>query len=413
MAAAAAAASAMAQEAEAKLIARLRAAEAAAAEAAEVERAAMARAAAAEAAAAAAKDAAAAAGASGAETRSRFEALQRHAMALEAEKSSAEERLSAALTREAQLRSQLENSQQELQEKLWDAEERVRSMKEERNELLTRLETAIRANASSQGPKRKGSMACLTLAGGGTANGQSLGVPTDFTGSIDGPGKAASQSGHRVNPEPGTERGPTVGSGDGRNGWLALEQEEELDEMLNGLMRQAPVAMVGTAHEGDGSGDDKTIASGKLILNGVGSGGVASLLSDPTTVARALELLQSRLLAAEAAREGAAEALCTAMQRADAAANGAAEANLLRQQLAETTAKVDFLLELLGERNELIEQLQEDIKEMKDIFWKQLEECVAQLNAAQVDAERLRSAQVQKTSLALLPMPLASSPSSS
>lgn len=86
MAAVAAAAQAAAQEAEAKLIARLRSAEAAAAASADAERAAVGRATAAEAAAAAAKEAAAAAGASGAEARSKLEALQRRAVTLEAEK---------------------------------------------------------------------------------------------------------------------------------------------------------------------------------------------------------------------------------------------------------------------------------------------------------------------------------------
>lgn len=44
-------------------------------------------------------------------------------------------------------------------------------------------------------------------------------------------------------------------------------------------------------------------------------------------------------------------------------------------------------LELLGERNEVVESLEMDVQEMRDIFHSQLQEAVDQLNALRATVE--------------------------
>lgn len=51
--------------------------------------------------------------------------------------------------------------------------------------------------------------------------------------------------------------------------------------------------------------------------------------------------------------------------------------------LQDLTARYDVALELLGERNELIDKLEEDIADMKSIFHSQLSLMADQLAAAQ------------------------------
>lgn len=174
------------------------------------------------------------------------------------------------------------------------------------------------------------------------------GEATQITGvPMHGNGDASSRSSH-------TSHAPgQAGVGDGA-GQLSADEEDELDGLLGALLRQ-----------GSGTGSTQLHTTNSEVLGhrssvngqhhrstGQGQGSHASLvarvLADPSAAVRTLELLQSRLRAAEAAREHAAEALCSAMQRADAAAAGAAEAADLRTAIAEARGKVDFLLELLG-----------------------------------------------------------------
>ncbi len=227
----------------------------------------------------------------------------------------------------------------------------VRALQEERDELMRRLEASATAATAAAGAggaaggagwhgpahSRTGSMANL-------ANGEATqvnGAPTH------GNGDASARSSH-------TGQAPRqAGDGDG-GGRLSTDEEDELDGLLGALL-----------HQGSGTGSTQSLASNSEVLRhrssangqhhrstGQGQGPhqalVARVLADPSAAVRTLELLQSRLRAAEVAREHAAEALCSAMQRADAAAAGAAEAADLRTALAEASGKVDFLLELLG-----------------------------------------------------------------
>ncbi|GFH06581.1 TMF_TATA_bd domain-containing protein, partial [Haematococcus lacustris] len=60
-----------------------------------------------------------------------------------------------------------------------------------------------------------------------------------------------------------------------------------------------------------------------------------------------------------------------------------AGARQLQKALAQVQTRCDVALELLGERNERIEQLEDDIADMRSIFHSQLELVVDQLNRAQ------------------------------
>ena len=51
--------------------------------------------------------------------------------------------------------------------------------------------------------------------------------------------------------------------------------------------------------------------------------------------------------------------------------------------LQEQEARYEMALELLGERNETIDQLEDDIRDMKHIFHSQLSSLVDQLGASQ------------------------------
>jgi chromosome segregation ATPase len=97
---------------------------------------------------------------------------------------------------------------------------------------------------------------------------------------------------------------------------------------------------------------------------------------------RLAQRLQEQLAAAERGRDDASEQLFAALQQRDALQRELGSAEGARQQRQELERRVDVALELLGERNERIEQLEDDIAEMKGIFREQLEECAQQLAAA-------------------------------
>jgi hypothetical protein len=97
---------------------------------------------------------------------------------------------------------------------------------------------------------------------------------------------------------------------------------------------------------------------------------------------RLAQRLQEQLAAAERGRDDAAEQLFAALQQRDALQRELGSVESLKQQRQELERKVDVALELLGERNERIEQLEDDIVDMKRIFREQLEECAQQLVVA-------------------------------
>ncbi len=88
---------------------------------------------------------------------------------------------------------------------------------------------------------------------------------------------------------------------------------------------------------------------------------------------RTVTLLQQRLRAAEQARDRTAEQLFSAMRAADAQQQDVRAAQDLKKGFEDMRRRCDMALELLGERNERIEQLEEDIRDMRQIFHAQLE----------------------------------------
>ncbi|KAK9807806.1 hypothetical protein WJX72_009986 [[Myrmecia] bisecta] len=92
-------------------------------------------------------------------------------------------------------------------------------------------------------------------------------------------------------------------------------------------------------------------------------------------------VLEARLAAMEETAARAHEELLLACQRADAVQQEAQRCRELEAAVQAAAAKCAMALELLGERNERVEQLEEDIRDMKAIFHEQLSFMTDQLNA--------------------------------
>lgn len=120
------------------------------------------------------------------------------------------------------------------------------------------------------------------------------------------------------------------------------------------------------------------------------SAGVGRALSQASIDAR-IDILTSQLAEMQRQRDYHAEELCHAIERADAAETDASAARELKQEEAVIQGKLNICLEILGERNEKIEQLQDDIRDMKRIFHEQLNLCVDQLTAARREADMLKA----------------------
>lgn len=99
-----------------------------------------------------------------------------------------------------------------------------------------------------------------------------------------------------------------------------------------------------------------------------------------------LTLLQHQLAIAEAARDRTNEQLLGSFERMEQAEARArelqAQAEGLVGRVRELEAQQAMALELLGERNERVECLEEDIEEMKRIFREQLDLAASQLAEA-------------------------------
>ncbi|DBA80110.1 TPA: TATA element modulatory factor 1, variant 2 [Trebouxia sp. C0005] len=91
--------------------------------------------------------------------------------------------------------------------------------------------------------------------------------------------------------------------------------------------------------------------------------------------------LERRLLTSEAAERRVHTELMKACERAEAAERSAAQSRQLEEQMQEQHQRYNTALELLGEKNEKVDQLEEDIAEMKQIFHEQISVMANQLNA--------------------------------
>ena len=104
--------------------------------------------------------------------------------------------------------------------------------------------------------------------------------------------------------------------------------------------------------------------------------------SASTVPPQRIHMLQHQLRLAESARDASNEQLVIALESAEKSRVAAQHAASLENQLALVTKKLDVALEVLGEKNERVEALEEDIKDMKAIFHEQLAVAADQLAAA-------------------------------
>lgn len=114
----------------------------------------------------------------------------------------------------------------------------------------------------------------------------------------------------------------------------------------------------------------------RSMSNGKQSGGK----NGPATAGHVANL-QRRLVTSEAAERRVHTELMKACERAEAAERSAAQSRQLEEQMQEQHQRYDTALELLGEKNEKVDQLEEDITEMKHIFHEQISLMANQLNA--------------------------------
>ncbi|KAF5832649.1 hypothetical protein DUNSADRAFT_11394 [Dunaliella salina] len=382
MAASAAAAQEAADAAEASLLQRLRVAEGAAATAAAAERIAASRAAATEASVASAREAAAAAVAEVSELQGHLEREKRGARALAAERGAAEERLSATQARLERARSEAEAMKRDLTERLWDAEQRARNLQKEKSELLERVEACQSQGltyASTPAPTNSSN----ARAGAASLQGEHLTAPgSSEQGNPKGQGSMQDGVG-RWGPGSGEAVLEEQSEAETRDG-LDSKHKDELDLLLQSFSESAAiVAAQQQAQRAKGGGIFGLWGNNKDPSHDVNIG----------KLQRTVELLQRRMLAAERARDTAAEQLCRAFQHADALQASMSSTEQLRQQLADMEKRCDVALEIIGERNERVEQIEEDLKDCRTIFHEQLEECVRQLGDARAELDRLKQQQ--------------------
>ncbi|GAX84327.1 hypothetical protein CEUSTIGMA_g11749.t1 [Chlamydomonas eustigma] len=384
MASMAAAAREAAETAELKLQLRLQVAESAAAAAHDAERSALAKLAASEAAAAAALEAASSAVSSSAELKSRLDSELRQLAAVQAEKVLAEGRLAAFAAKAEAHQKETDAAVRELQEKVWEAEQMVRNVSVERDELMRQVEVLQSRGGSADGLLQQG----LRSGGGMPLFPEVSERKVDSIGglAVEDEGRRGSSSGQQgfrsTSPSRGLGSAPSGGSaGEVADDVSQTLAEGELESLLSSLSRAAA----------DNRTKAKASTSAGMGLFGLLAGGLGAPRAveglNAGQLHRALEVLMQRLKSAEQDRDAAAEQLYAAIQKADQISADAKATVQLRQQLEHMSKRVDVALELLGERNERVEQLEGDIAEMKKIFHHQLELVVDQLATASKELE--------------------------
>ncbi|DBA77123.1 hypothetical protein WJX77_012006 [Trebouxia sp. C0004] len=147
-------------------------------------------------------------------------------------------------------------------------------------------------------------------------------------------------------------------------------QSSASSHMLDDSSSAAEVA--GPSKQG-GDEWDELLSS---VSNSKHSGG-----KNGTATAGRIANLERRVLTSEAAERRCHTELLKACERADTAERNAAQFRQLEEQMQEQDQRYNTALELLGERNEKVDQLEEDITEMKQIFHEQISVMANQLNA--------------------------------
>ena len=125
---------------------------------------------------------------------------------------------------------------------------------------------------------------------------------------------------------------------------------------------------------------------------GGGSSVTAVTLAGPTPSGRAVEMLRQQVDSLKRDRDRAQSEVSSALERAQAAETAAREANSMKDQIAELQGQQTAAFLLIGERNERVAQLEDDLAEVKRIFRDQVAVMVEQINAAKGEAQQLRIA---------------------
>ena len=105
---------------------------------------------------------------------------------------------------------------------------------------------------------------------------------------------------------------------------------------------------------------------------------------------RVVEMLRKQVDSLKQDRDRAQSEVTSALERAQAAEASAREATSLQVRAAELDGQLAAAFLLIGERNERVAQLEDDLAEVKRIFREQVGVMVGQINAAKEEALVLR-----------------------
>ena len=145
----------------------------------------------------------------------------------------------------------------------------------------------------------------------------------------------------------------------------------------------------GEAPEGDG------LLGGRLddLLRALPGGAATAGEAPPPSRApsgRVVEMLRKQVDSLKQDRDRAQSEVTSALDRAQAAEASAREATSLQARAAELDGQLAAAFLLIGERNERVAQLEDDLAEVKRIFREQVGVMVGQINAAKEEALVLR-----------------------
>lgn len=153
----------------------------------------------------------------------------------------------------------------------------------------------------------------------------------------------------------------------------------------------------GEPSEGQGGEgpEDGGLLGGRLdeLLKALPSEAAAASGAPPPSRApsgRVLEMLRKQVDSLKQDRDRAQSEVSSALERAQAAESSAREATGLQARAAELEGQLAAAFLLIGERNERVAQLEDDLAEVKRIFREQVGVMVGQINAAKKEALVLR-----------------------
>jgi hypothetical protein len=240
---------------------------------------------------------------------------QQRCSELEIELAQAQAKLSQVATSLERHTATAAAEREKLQESLWEAEEALRTEASERKELEKQLVEKVAEAAAAM------------------AAAAAPAAPPP-------PGKLQETSPEAATPVENKGKDDII--------------EDEMDVMLRSMSIGSTSA---------------SVAESSTSISGVG------MNLNPQRV----HMLQQQLRLAESARDASNEQLVIALENAEKSRLTAQRAVTLEEQLGVVTKKLDVALEVLGEKKERVEALEEDIRDMKAIFHEQISLAADQL----------------------------------